>query len=288
VRARAALGAPGREPVRQVDTGVLLQHLPGDGIIAPAFPSNNGCGAGVLYPLGSLARRSRGATPENASRGGWAGYLMFSGMVSLSFRRRCGSRPWRQPLGAENGPQLPAVTMNFGSWLMPRPYRRWPQGAAAVDPSEDHVAEVLRRPTAAARRARAGGARTLSRDERIVAATFIAWWRFGPRPASSASTRRAIALLGLGIPAWARLLTLATSPRKATCSPRSCWFARAVHAQRPAERDGLHGLPWQPARGRARGFGRVPSTSFRRNIRVVALSVREPDGARARLVRGLP
>jgi len=162
-----------------------------DGIIAPAFPSNTARG-GVLYPLVVGLAEAGGATPGNAGRRKLGGYLMFSGMASLSLS----SALWftamaANPLGAELARSF-GVTMNFGTWLV----------AASVPTLAAMLLlpwvlqrimspEVTKTPDAPASAKRALAALgPFSRDERIVAITFVGMVGSGRRRGRSAWIRR--------------------------------------------------------------------------------------------------
>ena len=163
-----------------------------DGLIAPAFPSNTARG-GVIYPLVVGLAEAGGATPGNASRRKLGGYLMFSGMASLSLS----SALWftamaANPLGAE-------MARSFGvddelRILAGRVVGAdaCGDGAAAVDPAADHVAgSDEERPT---RRLRRNGRWRHSGPSPATNGSSPppsrGWWRSGPRRAPSASTRR--------------------------------------------------------------------------------------------------
>src|SRR3954469_833134 len=88
-----------------------------DGIIAPAFPSNT-ARAGVLYPLAFSLAEAAGATPDDVSRRRLGGFLMYSGIASLSVS----SAFWltamaANPLGAEIARPF-GVEIGFGSWMV--------------------------------------------------------------------------------------------------------------------------------------------------------------------------
>jgi DASS family divalent anion:Na+ symporter len=88
-----------------------------DGVIAPAFPSNT-ARAGVLFPLAFSLAEAAGARPDDPSRRRLGGFLMYSGIASLSVS----SALWltamaANPLGAEIARPF-GVEIGFGSWLL--------------------------------------------------------------------------------------------------------------------------------------------------------------------------
>jgi DASS family divalent anion:Na+ symporter len=170
-----------------------------DGIIAPAFPSNT-ARAGVLYPLALSLADAVGADTDQERRRRVGGFLMFSGIASLSLS----SALWltamaANPLGAEMARAF-GVDVTFTSWfvaasvptlvamaLLPLLLHRLmaPGGATPDAP-------------AASRRALAAMG-PMSREERIVAAVFVAmvllWSLSGPLGVDLT----AVAFLGLGV-----------------------------------------------------------------------------------------
>ena len=145
-----------------------------DGVIAPAFPSNT-ARSGVLYPLVVGLAEAGGASPDNPARRRLGAYLMFSGMVSLSLS----SALWftamaANPLGAEMARHA-GVEITFGSWLVASSVPTLV--AMLVLPwllqriMSPEVSSTPDAPAAAKRALAALG--PLSRNERIVAATFV-------------------------------------------------------------------------------------------------------------------
>src|SRR4029453_17703327 len=84
-----------------------------DAVIAPAFPSNT-ARSGVLYPLAVSLAEAAGAKPDQPERRRLGGFLMYSGIVSLSLS----SALWltamaANPLGVEIA-QGVGVEIGFG------------------------------------------------------------------------------------------------------------------------------------------------------------------------------
>ena len=197
-----------------------------DGLIAPAFPSNTARG-GVLYPLVVGLAEAGGATPGNASRRKLGGYLMFSGMASLSLS----SALWftamaANPLGAEMARGF-GLTIDFGRWLVASCV---PTLAAMVllpwILQRIMAPEVTRTPEApaAARRALAALG-PLTRDERIVAVTFVGMVGLWASAGALHIDSTAVALLGLGILLAAGVLTLGDIAKEGDVLATFIWFA---------------------------------------------------------------
>lgn len=88
-----------------------------DALIAPAFPSNTARG-GVLYPIVLALAQGGGSTPDDDKTRRLGGYLMFSGMASLSvssalWLTATSGNPIAVSLAAPYG-----LEINFGSWLI--------------------------------------------------------------------------------------------------------------------------------------------------------------------------
>jgi DASS family divalent anion:Na+ symporter len=88
-----------------------------DAAIAPAFPSNT-ARSGVLYPIAVSLAEAAGAKPGLAERRRLGGFLMFSGIASLSVS----SALWltamaANPLGTEIA-RGSGVEIGFGRWLI--------------------------------------------------------------------------------------------------------------------------------------------------------------------------
>ena len=197
-----------------------------DGLIAPAFPSNTARG-GVLYPLVVGLAEAGGATPGNPDRKRLGGYLMFSGMASLSLS----SALWftamaANPLGAELARSF-GVTMNFGTWLMAASVPTL--AAMALLPwvlQRIMAPEVKATPDAPAAAKRALAALgPLSRDERIVAVTFVGMVALWAAAGSIGLDSTAIAFLGLGILMAAGVLTGGDIAKEGDVLATFIWFA---------------------------------------------------------------
>src|SRR5688572_21029661 len=180
-----------------------------DALIAPAFPSNTARG-GVLYPIVLSLAQTGGSTPDDPERRRFGAYLMFCGMASLSIS----SALWltaasANPIGVSLAAQY-GVTIDFGRWLM-----------AACVPA---LATILLLPLVLYRLIRPGGSDTpdapalarqelqsmgrLSRDEWIVAVTFVlmvSGWVLGDKLRLSLT---AVAFTGLGVLLATNVLTL--------------------------------------------------------------------------------
>ena len=88
-----------------------------DAAIAPAFPSNT-ARSGVLFPIVLSLAQGAGSKPDDESTRRVGGYLMFSGMTSLSVS----SALWLtacsvNPIGVEIARQL-GLKISFGSWFL--------------------------------------------------------------------------------------------------------------------------------------------------------------------------
>src|ERR1051325_246034 len=88
-----------------------------DALIAPAFPSNT-ARAGVLYPIILSLAQNAGSKPEEPDTRRLGGFLMFSGMASLSVS----SALWltatsANPIGVSLAAQA-GVKVAFGTWLL--------------------------------------------------------------------------------------------------------------------------------------------------------------------------
>jgi len=230
-----------------------------DAIIAPAFPSNTARG-GVIYPLVVGLAEAGGATPENASRRRLGGYLMFSGMVSLSLS----SALWftamaANPLGAEMARSF-GVTMNFGTWLM----------AASVPTLAGMLLmpwvlqwlispEVRSTPGAPAAAKRALAALgPLSRDERIVTVTFAGMVALWASAGFLGMDSTAIALLGLGILLATGVLTLGDIAKEGDVLATFIWFAVLYTLSGQLNEMGFMGYLGNQLAGALGGLGRIP------------------------------
>ena len=197
-----------------------------DAVIAPAFPSNT-ARSGVLYPLALSMAQAAGVTPERADRHRLGGFLMFSGMASLTLS----SALWltamaANPLGAAIA-KTRGVDITFGSWLI-----------AAVVPTLVCMAvlpyvyykvmrpEVTSMPEApAAARKALADLGPLTRDQKIVAATFagmVALWSVASALGIDVT---AVAFLGLGILLATSVLTLDDIAKEGDVLATFIWFA---------------------------------------------------------------
>ena len=197
-----------------------------DALIAPAFPSNT-ARSGVLYPLVFSVAEAAGAKPDREDRRRLGRFLMFSGMASLSLS----SALWltamaSNPLGAEIAKKY-GVEIGFGSWLL----------AASVPTLAAMVLlpivlykvirpEVTATPEAPAEARRALAALgPLTRDQKIVAATFVGMVALWGASATLGIDTTAVAFLGLGILLATSVLTLGDIAREGDVLATFIWFA---------------------------------------------------------------
>ena len=230
-----------------------------DGVIAPAFPSNTARG-GVLYPLVVGLAEAGGASPDRPDRRRLGGYLMFSGMVSLSLS----SALWftamaANPLGADMARNF-GVEMTFVSWLV----------ASSVPTLTAMVVlpwlllrimapEVTSTPDApaAARRALAALG-PLSRDEWTVAATFAAMVALWASAGALKLDSTAVALLGLGILLATGVLTLGDIAKEGDVLATFIWFAVLYTLSGQLNEMGFMGYLGQRLAGALGGLGPIP------------------------------
>jgi DASS family divalent anion:Na+ symporter len=197
-----------------------------DAIIAPAFPSNT-ARSGVLYPLAYSVARAAGATPDRDDRKRLGRFLMFSGIASLSLS----SALWltamaANPLGAEIA-RTHGVDISFASWLL----------AASVPTLAGMVLlplvlykvigpEVTATPEAPAEARRALAALgPLSRDQKIVAVTFVGMVALWGAAATLGIDTTAVAFLGLGVLLGTSVLTLKDIAKEGDVLATFIWFA---------------------------------------------------------------
>jgi len=197
-----------------------------DAVIAPAFPSNT-ARSGVLYPLAVSLADAAGAKPDQPERRRLGGFLMYSGIVSLSIS----SALWltamaANPLGVEIAKGV-GVEIGFGSWLIASSV---PTLCAMVvlpfvlfrliRPEVRHTPEA----PAAARRALAALG-PFSRNEWVVLVVFVGmvvlWGAAGVLGLDST----AIAFLGLGALLSTGVLTLADIGKQGDVLATFIWFA---------------------------------------------------------------
>lgn len=197
-----------------------------DGIIAPAFPSNT-ARSGVIYPLAFSLADAGGARPGDDSRRRLGGFLMFSGIASLSLS----SALWltamaANPLGLEIAKPF-GVEIGFGSWLL-----------AASVPTLAGIAlmplllywliapELKATPEApeAARRALAELG-PLRREEKIVLAAFVGMVALWASATTLGLDSTAVAFLGLGVLLTFGVLTLDDIKKEGDVLATFIWFA---------------------------------------------------------------
>lgn len=196
-----------------------------DGVIAPAFPSNT-ARAGVLYPLALSLADAIGASRDPGPRRRLGGFLMFSGIASLSLS----SALWltamaANPLGAEMAKSF-GVNVTFSTWLFAASVPTL--AAMALLPLLLH--RVIR-PGGATPDAPAASRRALAamgpmtRDEKIVAAVFVVmvvlWALSGPLGVDLT----AVAFLGLGVLLVTRVLTPREFAGQGDVLATFVWFA---------------------------------------------------------------
>jgi DASS family divalent anion:Na+ symporter len=230
-----------------------------DGLIAPAFPSNTARG-GVIYPLVVGLAEAGGATPGNPDRKRLGGYLMFSGMVSLSLS----SALWftamaANPLGAEMARSF-GVTMTFGSWLMASSVPTL--AAMALLPwilQRIMAPEVKATPDAPAAAKRALAALgPLSRDERIVSATFVVMVALWATAGTLGLDSTAIAFLGLGVLMATGVLTMGDIAKEGDVLATFIWFAVLYTLSGQLNEMGFMGYLGHRLAGALGGLGPTP------------------------------
>jgi DASS family divalent anion:Na+ symporter len=230
-----------------------------DGIIAPAFPSNTARG-GVLYPLVVGLAEAGGASPDRPDRKRLGGYLMFSGMASLSLS----SALWftamaANPLGAEMA-RLFGLTIDFGAWLVASCVPTL--AAMALMPwilQRIMSPEVTKTPDAPAAAKRALAALgPLSRDERIVAVTFLGMVALWASAGTLGLDSTAVALLGLGVLLAAGVLTLGDIAKEGDVLATFIWFAVLYTLSGQLNEMGFMGYLGQRMAGALGGLGPIP------------------------------
>jgi DASS family divalent anion:Na+ symporter len=197
-----------------------------DAVIAPAFPSNT-ARSGVLYSLAVSLAETAGARPNDPSRARLGGYLMFSGVASLTLS----SGLWltamaANPLGTEIARGF-GVEIGFGQWLLASslptltamvglPWLLYKVMAPEVTATPDAPA--------AARKALAALG-PLKTQEWIVMATFlvmVALWGAG---ATFGIDATAVAFLGLGVFLATGILTADDIAKEGDVLATFIWFA---------------------------------------------------------------
>ena len=197
-----------------------------DGVIAPAFPSNT-ARAGVLFPLAFSLAEAAGARPDDPSRRRLGGFLMYSGIASLSVS----SALWltamaANPLGAEIARPF-GVEIGFGSWLL-----------ASSVPTVTAILllplllyklmspEVTRTPEAPAAAKKAlAELGPLSLQEKLVMATFVGMVALWGASATLGLDSTAVAFLGLGLLLLSGTLTLDDIAKQGDVLAIYLWFA---------------------------------------------------------------
>ena len=197
-----------------------------DGIIAPAFPSNT-ARSGVIFPMAFSLASAAGARPGDDTRRRLGGFLMFSGIVSLSLS----SALWltamaANPIGTEMARAF-GVEINFGSWLLAASVPtltgmllmplllRW-----LIPPEQNATPDA---PAAARRALKALG--PLHRYEKIVMATFLGMVMLWGSAATFDLDSTAVAFLGLGVLLASGVLTLEDIAREGDVLATFIWFA---------------------------------------------------------------
>jgi divalent anion:Na+ symporter, DASS family len=230
-----------------------------DGVIAPAFPSNT-ARAGVLYPLVVGVAEAGGASPGNASRRKLGGYLMFSGMVSLSLS----SALWftamaANPLGAELARNV-GLEITFGSWLLASSVPTLT--AMLLLPwllqriMKPEISSTPDAPAAAKRALAALG--PLSRNERIVAVTFVGMVALWAVAGFAGLDSTAIAFLGLGVLLATGVLTAGDLAKEGDVLATFIWFAVLFTLSGQLNEMGFMGYLGQRLADALGGFGPIP------------------------------
>ena len=197
-----------------------------DAIIAPAFPSNT-ARSGVLYPLAVSLADAAGAKPGQPERRRLGGFLMYSGIVSLSVS----SALWltamaANPLGVEIAKGV-GVDISFGSWLMASSVPTLcaivvlpPVLFRLIRPEVRHTPEA---PAAAKRALAALG--PFTRQEWIVLVVFVGMVLMWGAAGTLGLDSTAIAFLGLGALLATGVLTLADIAKQGDVLATFIWFA---------------------------------------------------------------
>ncbi|HYV20919.1 MAG TPA: DASS family sodium-coupled anion symporter [Verrucomicrobiae bacterium] len=231
-----------------------------DAIIAPAFPSNT-ARSGVLYPLVFSVAEAAGAKPDREDRRRLGRFLMFSGIASLSLS----SALWltamaANPLGAEIARGL-GVTISFGSWLVAASVPTL--AAMALLPVFLYKVirpEVTATPDAPAEARKALAALgPLTRDEKIVAATFVGMVALWGTSAMLGVDATAVAFLGLGLLLATAVLTLDDIAKEGDVLATFIWFAVLFTMSDQLNKLGFMEFLGQRLVGRLEGLSPLPA-----------------------------
>ena len=226
-----------------------------DGVIAPAFPSNT-ARSGVLYPLTFSLAEAAGAKPGEASRRRVGGFLMFSGIASLSLS----SALWltamaANPLGTEIARSF-GVDIDFGSWLLAASVPTL--AAMALLPlflyrvMSPEVTATPEAPAAARKALAALG--PLSWHEKIVTATFAAMVALWAAAATLGLDSTAVAFLGLGALLATGVLTMEDIAKEGDVLATFLWFASLFTLSAQLNELGFMGFLGQRLAGAMGGF----------------------------------
>jgi divalent anion:Na+ symporter, DASS family len=197
-----------------------------DAVIAPAFPSNT-ARSGVLYPLAFSLADAAGARPDRPERRRLGGFLMYSGIVSLSVS----SALWLtamagNPLGAEIA-RRSGVEIGFGRWLLAASLPTI--GAMALLPlllyrvMRPEVQSTPDAPAAARKALAALG--PLTGREWIVLAVFAGMVLLWALASTLGLDSTAVAFLGLGALLAAGAITLDDIAAQGDVLATFIWFA---------------------------------------------------------------
>ena len=203
--------------------GLSYSVLLVDGVIAPAFPSNT-ARSGVIFPLALSLADVVGAREGKLPRLG--SFLMFSGIASLSLS----SGLWltamaANPIGAEIARGF-GVDIGFGSWLLAASVPTL-LAMALMPPLLFWILAPELKSTpeapAAARRALAQLG-PLTRNERIVLATFVGMVGLWGAAATLGIDSTAVAFLGLGVLLVTGALTAGDIAKQGDVLATFLWF----------------------------------------------------------------
>jgi DASS family divalent anion:Na+ symporter len=229
-----------------------------DAVIAPAFPSNT-ARSGVLYPLTFSLAEAAGAKPGDESRRRVGGFLMFSGIASLSLS----SALWltamaANPLGTEMARSF-GVNIDFGSWLLAASV---PTLAAMVllplflyKVMSPEVTATPEAPAAARKALAALG--PLSRQEKIVTVTFAGMVALWAVAATFGLDSTAVAFLGLGVFLVTDVLTSEDIAKEGDVLATFIWFALLFTLSGQLNELGFMGFVGQRLAGAMGGFSWV-------------------------------